>query len=70
MPTKVSTVAGKRPVQSFNLEMCTHKIILTLFRSFNCFFIILQKIFSVVMSPEAMLVNEHTGYGATFLAAK
>jgi hypothetical protein len=26
--------------------------------------------FSVVTSPEAMLVNEHTEYGATFLAAK
>jgi len=45
-------------------------LVRALFRSFNCFFIILQKIFSVVISPEAMLVNEHTGYGATFLAAK
>jgi hypothetical protein len=24
MPTKVSIVAGKRPLKSFNLEMCTH----------------------------------------------
>ncbi len=61
---QVSVVTGKRPIPDFVQKLGWIRELLTLFRSFNCFFLILQKIFSIVMRPETTHVSEHAGYGA------